>query len=128
MPTVSVLFVCMGNCYRSQMAEAFARYHGNGKVEAYSAGMTPTARVSQRTKKVLREKNVRIKGLKPKSIPEAPRTDYLVIMAKELNFLKNTASRVLLWDIPDPSCQDDTFLRRTRDQIEEKVLNFLRKA
>src|SRR5437870_10475803 len=43
-----VLFVCVENSNRSQMAEAFARLHGNGRVEAYSAGSRPSGRVNPR--------------------------------------------------------------------------------
>jgi arsenate reductase len=37
-----ILFVCTGNSARSQMAEGFARYFGQGRIEAYSAGMEPS--------------------------------------------------------------------------------------
>ena len=43
-----VVFVCVENSNRSQMAEAFARIHGGGKVEAYSAGSRPSGRVNPR--------------------------------------------------------------------------------
>jgi arsenate reductase (thioredoxin) len=42
-PPIKVLFVCTGNSARSQMAEGLARHLGQGRVEAHSAGMTPSA-------------------------------------------------------------------------------------
>jgi arsenate reductase (thioredoxin) len=45
-PVKKVIFVCVENSNRSQMAEAFARMHGAGKVESYSAGSRPSGRVN----------------------------------------------------------------------------------
>ena len=50
-----VLFVCVENSNRSQMAEAFARMHGAGKVEAYSAGSRPSGRVNPRAVEAMKE-------------------------------------------------------------------------
>ena len=53
--TKRVLFVCIENSNRSQMAEAFARRLGQGKVEAYSAGSRPSGRVNPRAIEFMRE-------------------------------------------------------------------------
>ena len=50
-----VLFVCVENSNRSQMAEAFARIHGAGRVEAYSAGSRPSGRVNPKAIESMRE-------------------------------------------------------------------------
>ena len=50
-----VLFVCVENSNRSQMAEAFARIHGGGQVEALSAGSRPSGRVNPRAIEFMRE-------------------------------------------------------------------------
>ena len=54
-----VVFVCVENSNRSQMAEAFARMHGNGKVEPYSAGSRPSGRVNPKAIEAMRELGVR---------------------------------------------------------------------
>ena len=50
-----LLFVCVENCCRSQMAEAFARLHGGGRVEACSAGTHPSGRVHPKAAAAMRE-------------------------------------------------------------------------
>src|SRR5690606_34143551 len=50
-----ILFVCVENSNRSQMAEAFARIHGEGQVEAHSAGSRPSGRVNPRAVEFMRE-------------------------------------------------------------------------
>ena len=51
----SVLFVCVENSNRSQMAEAFARIHGAGRIEAASAGSKPSGRVNPKAVEAMRE-------------------------------------------------------------------------
>ena len=53
--TKTVLFVCVENSNRSQMAEAFARIHGAGQVEAYSAGSRPSGRVNPKAVEAMKE-------------------------------------------------------------------------
>lgn len=50
-----VIFVCVENSNRSQMAEAFARIHGSGRVEAYSAGSRPSGRINPKAVNAMRE-------------------------------------------------------------------------
>jgi arsenate reductase len=50
-----IIFVCVENSNRSQMAEAFARIHGAGKVEAYSAGSRPSGRINPKAVASMRE-------------------------------------------------------------------------
>ena len=50
-----VLFVCVENSNRSQMAEAFARIHGAGRVEAHSAGSRPSGRINPKAVEAMRE-------------------------------------------------------------------------
>lgn len=54
-PLKRILFVCIENSNRSQMAEAFARIHGGGKVEAYSAGSQPSGKVNPKALDTMRE-------------------------------------------------------------------------
>ena len=63
-----VLFVCVENAGRSQMAEAFAKYYGKGKIEATSAGTMPSNEVNPVVVQAMREKGIDISKNKPKPL------------------------------------------------------------
>src|SRR5579862_5164669 len=71
-----VLFVCIGNSCRSQMAEAFARAYGSDVVSAHSAGLSPAMIVAPLTRVVLEEKNIRSDGQFPKTVESMLREPY----------------------------------------------------
>ena len=59
---VKVLFVCIGNSCRSQMAEAWARHFGKGNVQAFSAGSHPLGEITGETYEVMLEKGIALDG------------------------------------------------------------------
>ncbi len=59
---VKVLFVCMGNCVRSQMAEAIARHDASDIIAAESAGVHPLGFIDNTTQRVLRERGISFEG------------------------------------------------------------------
>ena len=61
-----ILFVCIGNCCRSQMAEGFANHYGKDVLTATSSGLAPTQIVAQETVDTMREKNIDISAHYPK--------------------------------------------------------------
>src|ERR1700676_3620098 len=63
-----VLFVCIGNSCRSQMAEGFARAYGSDVMLARSAGLSPALMIAPLTKQVLTEKNINIEDQFPKGL------------------------------------------------------------
>jgi arsenate reductase len=65
-----VIFVCVENSNRSQMAEAFARIHGAGKVEAYSAGSRPSGKVNPEAIKAMQEVGYDLSEHRSKSLAE----------------------------------------------------------
>src|SRR5919108_6027289 len=71
-----VLFVCVENSNRSQMAEAFARIHGKDKVEAFSAGSRPSGKVNPRAIAAMQEKGYDLTQHKSKSLQEIPQGPY----------------------------------------------------
>src|SRR5437762_12887878 len=73
-----VLFVCVENSNRSQMAEAFARIHGGDRVEAYSAGSRPSGRVNPRAVAFMKEVGYDLSQHTSKSLEEIPAGDYAV--------------------------------------------------
>jgi len=69
MKPMRVLFVCIHNSARSQMAEAFANIHGNGRIIAESAGLEP-GKLNPYVVESMREKSIDIAGNKTKGIAE----------------------------------------------------------
>ncbi len=59
---VKVLFVCVGNCVRSQMAEAIARHDASDIIAAESAGVSPLGFIDNTTQRVLRERGISFEG------------------------------------------------------------------
>src|ERR1700722_17356083 len=71
-PRKRVLFVCVENSNRSQMAEAFARLHGGDRVEAHSAGSRPSGRVNPRAVEAMREKGYDLTRHHSKGLADLP--------------------------------------------------------
>ncbi len=126
--TKKILFVCVENARRSQMAEAFAEAHGHGKVEAYSAGSRPSSAIDSLVIKVMKEKGINLFGRKPKGLNDLPpiEMDYLVTMGCEETCPAVPTKKIIEWDIPDPKGKSVNFLRNVRDKIEEKVKTLLK--
>jgi arsenate reductase (thioredoxin) len=71
-----VLFVCVENCNRSQMAEAFARMFGGEWVEAYSAGCRPLGRVHPKAVEAMRELGYDLTAHQSKSLTDLPDVEF----------------------------------------------------
>src|SRR5436190_18558724 len=71
-----VVFVCVENANRSQMAEAFARIHGAGKVEAHSAGSRPSGKINPKAIEALGELGYDLAAHRCKSLAEIPDLEY----------------------------------------------------
>ena len=123
-----ILFVCIENARRSQMAEAFAEAHGHGNVKAYSGGSQPSAAIDSLVIKVMKEKGINLFGRKPKGLNDLPpgEMDYLVTMGCEETCPAVPTKKIIEWDIPDPKGKSLNFLRDVRDRIEEKVKTLLK--
>ncbi len=72
MPIERVLFVCLGNACRSQMAEGFARTYGKDVMAPESAGLAPAMAVPQETQEIMAEKNIDISTQCPKPLSLFP--------------------------------------------------------
>jgi arsenate reductase (thioredoxin) len=64
--TIKILFVCVENARRSQMAQGFAELFGKGKLEGYSAGSRPASRIDPSVFEVMKEKGIDLSGKKPR--------------------------------------------------------------
>ena len=120
-----ILFVCVENSCRSQMAEGFAKYYGKDAVEAYSAGSSPSGKVNQSAIVVMRELGIDILSNASKGFRDLPviEFDYLVGMGCKdaCPFSPVAAAKRVEWEITDPKGQPIEFFRKTRDEIFSKV-------
>jgi arsenate reductase (thioredoxin) len=118
-----VLFVCVENCCRSQMAEAFARLHGGGRVEAHSAGVRPAGRVHPKTVAAMREVGYDLGPHRPKGLAELPDVTFDVAVTMGAGDLGGRVRALQRedWDIPSPKGLPPEQFQAVRDQIEGKV-------
>ena len=123
----SVLFVCVQNSCRSQMAEGFARTLGQGVVEPYSAGSKPSGEVNQDAIAVMREKDIDITGQSSKGFADLPlkQVDYLVTMGCKDTCPIFPTVKQLDWQLDDPAGLPIEEFRRVRDEIELKVTELI---
>jgi arsenate reductase len=99
-----MLFVCVENACRSQMAEGFAREYGKGKVEAYSAGTHPLGQVNPNAIKAMQEQGIDISRQISKGFDQLPTLefDYVVTMGCGDECPNIPATYRLDWKIPSP--------------------------
>jgi protein-tyrosine-phosphatase len=125
--TRRVVFVCVENSNRSQMAEAFARLYGAGRVEAYSAGSRPSGRVNPGAVEAMREVGCDLGRHRSKGLTEIPDVEYDVAVTMgcgdECPLLR--ARRREDWGIPDPKELPPEEFRAVRDLIGRKVRELL---
>lgn len=121
---VKVLFVCVGNSCRSQIAEAVARHYAPHVIEAESAGTSPLGRVALETLAVLQEKGIRAEGHYSKSINDVLEFfEPQVIVNMSGHKLNGWFARepALEWKIEDPYGSELEIYRRIYASIDEKV-------
>jgi protein-tyrosine-phosphatase/ubiquinone/menaquinone biosynthesis C-methylase UbiE len=119
-----LLFVCVENSNRSQMAEAFARLHGGDRVEAFSAGSRPSGRVNPRALEFMREVGCDLALQRSKSLAELPAEEFDVVVGMgcgDQGCPLVPARRREEWGIPDPKDLPADQYRAVRDLIEQKV-------
>lgn len=121
-----ILFACVGNSCRSQMAEAFCRAMGRD-VECASAGSHPEREVAPETVAVLKEVGIDISGARPKGFSDLPdlKFDYLVTMGCEVNCPYLPGAKRIEWQIPDPKGKGIEEYRRVRELIRKEVEKLL---
>jgi arsenate reductase len=130
-----VLFICVYNSARSQMAEGLAGELGKGKIEAYSAGHSATT-VNPYAIRVMREIGVDISGQRSKSLEvfKNQEFDFVITLCSEAEescpVMPGKANK-LHWPFPDPARVRggeeeilDSF-RRVRDELKVRIQDFL---
>jgi arsenate reductase (thioredoxin) len=122
-----ILFVCVENSNRSQMAEAFARIHGSGKVEACSAGSRPSGKINPKAVEAMKELGYDLTAHASKGLDQfnGQNIDVAVTMGCGDACPLVVAKRREEWQIPDPKELPDDEFRHVRDLIERKVKEVL---
>jgi protein-tyrosine-phosphatase len=120
---IKIVFVCVENARRSQMAQGFAEAFGQGTVEAYSAGSRPSSAIDPLVIEVMKEKGVDLSLKRPKGLNDLPliEMDCLVTMGCEETCPAVISKKVIAWEIPDPKGKPIREIRMIRDMIEDRV-------
>ena len=122
-----ILFVCIENSNRSQMAEAFARMVGDD-VQVYSAGSQPSGKINLKAVASMKEIGYDLTKHHSKSLNEIKQFapfDVVVTMGCGDACPWMPAKKFIDWEIPDPKEMDEGNFRRVRDLIKDKVSELL---
>jgi arsenate reductase (thioredoxin) len=120
-----VLFVCIGNSCRSQMAEGFARKYGNDCLAVQSAGLSPAAIVQDETHRTMLARGVVLAGQFPKGIELLAREPFDLIVNMSGHPLPKMNGRVETWPVKDPIGLSEEVYATVADQIEQRVMRLI---
>ncbi len=119
----NILFVCIENSCRSQMAEAFGHIHAPADIKIFSAGSKPSGKVNERAIEFMQELDYDLTQHQSQSLDEIPQITYDAVITMgcgdECPFIQ--AHRREDWGIDDPKHKSADEFRQTRDYIGEKV-------
>jgi len=127
----TILFVCVHNSGRSQMAEAFFNKLAGGKAQALSAGTQPAAEVNPVVVKAMREAGINISGNKPKmlTMDMVNKAEKMITMGCgdeagavcPASFIKTQD-----WALEDPKSKSLDQVKKIRDEIKERVIKLVK--
>ncbi|HEX6055036.1 MAG TPA: arsenate reductase ArsC [Intrasporangium sp.] len=123
----SVLFVCVHNAGRSQMAAAYTSHLSGGRVEVRSAGSAPADTVNPAVRQAMLEDGIDIAAETPKLLtPEAVQaSDVVITMGCGDACPFYPGKRYLDWELDDPAGQGVDAVRPIRDEIRRRVTTLL---
>jgi arsenate reductase len=121
---IKIVFICVENARRSQMAQGFAEVFGGEKVEAFSAGSIPSSQIGPIVIEVMKEKGIDLSSKRPKGLNDLPpiEMDYLVTMGCEEIYPAVLSKNILEWDIPEPKGKSIDIVKNIREIIEDKEI------
>lgn len=125
--TVQVLFVCVHNAGRSQMAAGFLRHLGGGQVIVRSAGSMPAAQLNPAVVSAMAEVGVDIAGEQPRLLDPTTveASDYVISMGCGDACPVFPGRHYLEWALADPASRDIEAIRPIRDEIKRRVEELL---
>ncbi|MGM9438820.1 arsenate reductase ArsC [Streptomyces murinus] len=126
-PTPSVLFVCVHNAGRSQMAAAFLTHLAGDHVQVRSAGSAPADTVNPAVVAAMAESGIDISSEIPKvlTVEAVQSSDVVITMGCGDTCPVFPGKRYLDWQLPDPAGQGVEAVRPIRDEIERRVRDLL---
>lgn len=121
--TPSVLFVCVHNAGRSQMAAAFLTHLGGNRVEVRSAGSAPADTINPMVAEAMLEVGIDIRSEVPKvlTVEAVQASDYVITMGCGDACPYFPGKTYLDWQLDDPAGQGIEFIRPIRDDIENRI-------
>jgi len=125
--TSTVLFVCVHNAGRSQMAAAFLKHHGGTRVEVLSAGSAPANTINPSVVEAMLEVGIDISAEVPKVLTNeaVQESDVVITMGCGDACPFYPGKRYLDWKLDDPAGQGVVSVRPIRDEIENRILSLL---
>ncbi|WP_370416086.1 arsenate reductase ArsC [Streptomyces fradiae] len=126
-PRASVLFVCVHNAGRSQMAAAWLQHLSRGRVEVRSAGTLPADQINPQAVAAMAEVDIDLVGLTPRVLtPEMVKSsDYVITMGCGDTCPVFPGKQYRDWALQDPAGQGLDVVRRIRDEIKERVADLV---
>lgn len=123
-----ILFVCIENSCRSQIAEALAFIYGKDIIEPYSAGSNPLGQVNPKAIASMQRMNYDMKNHYSKSLDEIPDIEYHFAITMGCgDVCPNTkAHKRMDWAITDPKAMNPQKFDEIRDLIKEKILHLIK--
>jgi protein-tyrosine-phosphatase len=123
----SILFLCVHNAGRSQMAAAFARQYGGHRVVVHSAGSDPAETLNPAVVEAMKEKGLDLSSQAPRKLTTemGRRADVIVTMGCGDACPVYAGKRYVDWDLEDPSHKPLEAVRLIRDEIEARVRNLI---
>ena len=121
--TPSVLFVCVHNAGRSQMAAAYLNHLGRGRIDVRSAGSAPADTVNPAVVEVMREEGIDISAETPKilTVDSVKASDVVITMGCGDTCPVFPGKRYEDWVLEDPAGQGADAVRPIRDEIKRRV-------
>ncbi len=120
-----VVFVCIGNSCRSQMAESFAKAYGGDIIDAASAGVSPAPDIAPLTQHIVRQKNFSMDGQFPKGLETITHKPADLIVNMSGIPLTMGSARTVTWKVQDPIGHQENVFRRVADEIEQLVMRLI---
>jgi protein-tyrosine-phosphatase len=124
-----VLFVCVHNAGRSQMAAALLDRYGQGRIHVRSAGTAPAGEIHPEVMAAMAEVGIDLSEASPRELSDegVRSADVVITMGCGDACPIYPGKRYLDWDLPDPAGKSSDEVRSIRDEIDGRVRELLRK-